>query len=197
MATLRNFNGLVSWRNAENSLQSVNLTMPLGQYTGYLRTTGVDGAISRSTGDVQLIANFDLSKVSFEHLNRPSGLILEADLTGNTFEGTKIVRLNETEFIQAEGATASIAGGFFGGNAGEVGGAYEVIGGAEEHTGRFVGAFGAKPNNSDSGAILLVSGWLRFSPEVLNMADSNRWDIWRDAGITIRVRTHYTNGTNY
>ena len=28
MATLRNFNGLVSWRNAENSLQSVNLTMP-------------------------------------------------------------------------------------------------------------------------------------------------------------------------
>ena len=28
MAALRNFNGLVSWRNAENSLQSVNLTMP-------------------------------------------------------------------------------------------------------------------------------------------------------------------------
>ena len=28
MAALRNFNGLASWRNAENSLQSVNLTMP-------------------------------------------------------------------------------------------------------------------------------------------------------------------------
>ena len=28
MATLRNFNGLASWRNAENSLQSVNLTAP-------------------------------------------------------------------------------------------------------------------------------------------------------------------------
>ena len=28
MATLRNFNGLASWRNAEKSLQSVNFTMP-------------------------------------------------------------------------------------------------------------------------------------------------------------------------
>ena len=28
MAALRNFNGLASWRNADNSLQSVNLTMP-------------------------------------------------------------------------------------------------------------------------------------------------------------------------
>ena len=28
MAALRNFNGLASWRNAENSLQSVNLTIP-------------------------------------------------------------------------------------------------------------------------------------------------------------------------
>ena len=28
MAVLRNFNGLVSWRNAENSLQSVNVTIP-------------------------------------------------------------------------------------------------------------------------------------------------------------------------
>ena len=30
MAALRNFNGLASWGNAENSLQSVNLTMPHG-----------------------------------------------------------------------------------------------------------------------------------------------------------------------
>ena len=28
MAALCNFNGLASWKNAENSLQSVNLTMP-------------------------------------------------------------------------------------------------------------------------------------------------------------------------
>ena len=28
MATLRNFNGLASWRNAENSPQSANVTMP-------------------------------------------------------------------------------------------------------------------------------------------------------------------------
>ena len=28
MTALRDFNGLVSWRNAENSLQSVNVTMP-------------------------------------------------------------------------------------------------------------------------------------------------------------------------
>ena len=28
MGALRNFNGLVSWRNAKNSLQSVNVTMP-------------------------------------------------------------------------------------------------------------------------------------------------------------------------
>ena len=28
-AALSNFNGLASWRNAENSLQSVNLTMPI------------------------------------------------------------------------------------------------------------------------------------------------------------------------
>ena len=30
MTALRNFNGLASWRNAENSLKSVNLTMPWG-----------------------------------------------------------------------------------------------------------------------------------------------------------------------
>ena len=29
MAALRNFNGLASWKNAENRLQSVNLTMPV------------------------------------------------------------------------------------------------------------------------------------------------------------------------
>ena len=29
MAALRNFNGLASWRNSENSLQSANLTMPV------------------------------------------------------------------------------------------------------------------------------------------------------------------------
>ena len=32
MAALRNFNGLASWKNAENSLQSVNLTMPTRAY---------------------------------------------------------------------------------------------------------------------------------------------------------------------
>ena len=30
MAALRNLNGPASWRNAENSLQSVNLTKPYG-----------------------------------------------------------------------------------------------------------------------------------------------------------------------
>ena len=30
MVVLRNFNGLASWRNGENSLQSVNLTTPFG-----------------------------------------------------------------------------------------------------------------------------------------------------------------------
>ena len=34
MAALRNFNGLASWKNAENSLQSVNLIMPAGPLIG-------------------------------------------------------------------------------------------------------------------------------------------------------------------
>ena len=36
MAALRNFNGLASWKNAENSLQSVNLTMPTYRTKGCL-----------------------------------------------------------------------------------------------------------------------------------------------------------------
>ena len=37
MVALRNFNGLASWRNAENSLQSVNLTMPAERFLKHLK----------------------------------------------------------------------------------------------------------------------------------------------------------------
>ena len=40
MAALRNFNGLVSWRNAEISPQSVNLTMPGRRLGARQRTAG-------------------------------------------------------------------------------------------------------------------------------------------------------------
>ena len=33
MAALRNFSGLASWRNAENSLESVNLAVPFRRYS--------------------------------------------------------------------------------------------------------------------------------------------------------------------
>ena len=45
MAALRNFNGLASWRNAENSLQSVNLTMPLARSDGASVPPRLDNAI--------------------------------------------------------------------------------------------------------------------------------------------------------
>ena len=41
MAALRNFNGLVSWRNAENSLQSVNVTIPTRRIRDALKTIEV------------------------------------------------------------------------------------------------------------------------------------------------------------
>ena len=55
MAALRNFNGLASWRNAENSLQSVNLTRPLVAklaqcFSGNQMTLDVEGVVDGGVG---------------------------------------------------------------------------------------------------------------------------------------------------
>ena len=44
MTALRNFNGLASWKNAENKLQSVNLTIPLPRLTQDMMEAGYQQA---------------------------------------------------------------------------------------------------------------------------------------------------------
>ena len=119
-----------------------------GQYTGFLKAHGPDGAILRSTGDVDITADFANSSLLVEMLStRGNALSLSGLIQGSSFAGTTIERLNETPVLQAAGATASMEGGFYGGDASEAGGVFEVVGGRSQDPGRFIGAFGGKTTN--------------------------------------------------
>ena len=49
--------------------------------------------------------------------------------------------------LQAQGAVADLAGGFYGQGAVEAGGVFEIVGGRAQDPGRFVGAFGGRKSN--------------------------------------------------
>ncbi len=119
-----------------------------GQVTGFLQGHGVDGQIGKFDGDVDIIADFLDASITMDMVStRGNSLVLTGSIQGNTFSGTHIERMSDTPVLQAEGAMANMKGGFFGVQAGEAGGVFEIVGGRAQNPGRMFGAFGGKKPN--------------------------------------------------
>ena len=117
----------------------------LGQFTGFVQFAGVDGRIVRTTGDVEMTADFANSEMTVDILTTGGrSYVLGAAIQGNVFSGTVIHDMPDSTAIQAQGATAELTGGFYGQGAVEAGGVFEVVGGRAQDPGRFVGAFGGR-----------------------------------------------------
>ena len=117
----------------------------LGQMTGFSKGHGVDGSIRHFTGDAEMTADFANAAMTVDLLN-PSNqrITLAGDIQGNVFSGTNLVEFPDLMSIQALGATAQFSGGFYGDEATETGGVFEVVGGRTQDPGRIVGAFGGR-----------------------------------------------------
>ena len=63
MAVLRDFNGLASWRNAENSLHSANLTVPRAGFEPIAKHIVECAGVG--------VTSSDLSLFDFKKLRRP------------------------------------------------------------------------------------------------------------------------------
>ena len=117
----------------------------LGQMTGFLKDHGVDGRIRHLTGDIEMTADFADAAMTVDLLSGSNRRItLAGDIQGNVFSGTNLVEFPDTMSIQALGATAQFSGGFYGDEATETGGVFEVVGGRTQDPGRIVGAFGGR-----------------------------------------------------
>ena len=120
----------------------------LGQYTGFVQGHGIDGEILKTTGDVDITADFANASLLVEALStRGTAFSVSGSIQGNTFSGTTLEHMDAISLIQVTDATARMEGGFYGAGASEAGGVIEVIGGRSQDPGRFVGAFGGKNTN--------------------------------------------------
>ena len=57
MAPPRKFNSLASWRNAENSLHSINLTMPYGTFESHAEVAGCLAFSRLCVHDVEIVVD--------------------------------------------------------------------------------------------------------------------------------------------
>ena len=115
----------------------------LGQSTGFITTH--DGTTARGVGDVTMTADFANARMTVDLLaTTEHRSVLSGTIDGNGFSGTTIERMSGSALIQAEGATATFSGGFYGGGAEEAGGVFEIVGGRAQNPGRLVGAFGGR-----------------------------------------------------
>ncbi|MDE0059016.1 MAG: transferrin-binding protein-like solute binding protein [Defluviicoccus sp.] len=116
----------------------------LGEYIGYLQGHGVGGRIIPTSGGADMTADFANAEMTVDLApDRPFRLVLTGTIQGNEFSGTTLVQYNSS-LLQAQGATAHFSGGFYGGEAVEAGGVFEVVGGRAQDPGRLVGAFGGR-----------------------------------------------------
>ena len=117
----------------------------LGQFTGFVQFAGIDGRMLRTTGDVEMTADFASAEMTVDMLS-PGGrnYVLGATIQGNGFSGTTIHDMPDGTSIQAQGATVELTGRFYGQGAVEAGGVFEIVGGRAQYPGRFVGAFGGR-----------------------------------------------------
>ena len=117
----------------------------LGQFTGFVQGHGVDGKIIHTTGDVEMTADFANAEMTVDMLTTSNyRVVLGGAIQDNEFSGTSIHQLPNIPILQAQGATARLAGGFYGEGAVEAGGVFEVVGGRTQDPGRSVGAFGGR-----------------------------------------------------
>ena len=121
----------------------------LGQFTGFVQRAGVGGDIDHTTGDVEMTADFANAAMTVDMLSTGGvNYVLGATIQGNGFSGTTIHDMPDQGIaLQAQGAVADLAGGFYGQGAVEAGGVFEVVGGRAQDPGRFVGAFGGRKSN--------------------------------------------------
>ena len=117
----------------------------LGQVTGFVQAYGVGGDIRHYTGDVKMTADFSNAEMTVDmRTTRGTNIVLGGTIQGNEFSGNTIHQMPDTRFLQAQGATAELAGGFYGQGAVEAGGVFEIVGGRTQDPGRVVGAFGGR-----------------------------------------------------
>lgn len=139
---------LVALDNAKTSAADMPVTGTasyLGQFTGFVQRHGVNGDINRTTGDVEMTADFATAEMTVDLLTtNNSRTILGGAIQGNEFSGTTIHEASVNSYFEIQGATARMSGGFYGQDAVEAGGVFEVVGGRAQDPGRFVGAFGGR-----------------------------------------------------
>ena len=117
----------------------------MGQYTGFIHGHGASGLLAKSDGDVEMTADFVNAAMKVDIVSTRGGkLVLSGAIQGNEFSGTTIDQMGVGSLIEAQGATASFSGGFYGNAAVEAGGVFEVVGGRAQDPGRLVGAFGGR-----------------------------------------------------
>ena len=73
MVALRNFNGLDSWRNAKNSLRSVNLTMPT---VDIFRKSAVAGGGPNSLAHIATTVDTSETGGDLAHNNMPPSAVM-------------------------------------------------------------------------------------------------------------------------
>ena len=117
----------------------------LGQSTGFVQGHGVGGRIVHFTADVEMTADFANAAMTVDMLTtRGTRTVLGGTIQGNEFSGTTIHQMPQSSLIETQGATAQMTGGFYGTDAAEAGGVYEIVGGRAQEPGRVVGAFGGR-----------------------------------------------------
>ena len=116
-----------------------------GQSTGFVQGHGVGGRILHFTADIEMTADFANAAMTVDMLTtRGTRYVLGGSIQGNGFSGTTIHQMPQSSLIETQGATAQMTGGFYGTDAVEAGGVYEVVGGRAQDPGRVVGAFGGR-----------------------------------------------------
>ena len=122
-----------------------------GDFFGFTRWN--DGEVVRANGVVDMTADFANASmtVNLGFLLRSGGVgrfaTLSGSIQGSTFAGTNLEYLADSSRLQAQGATGSMTGGFYGPQAPEAGGVFEIVGGRAQNPGRIVGAFGGEKDN--------------------------------------------------
>lgn len=117
----------------------------LGQSTGFVQGHGTNGVRGHFVADVEMTADFTNSEIMVDVLSTLNNrFVLSGMIQDNEFSGTTISEMTDSPPLQAQGATARFRGGFYGDEAIEAGGVFEVIGGRPQDPGRLVGGFGGR-----------------------------------------------------
>ena len=119
----------------------------MGQFTGFAHGHGAGQDIVHMTGDAEMTADFANAAMTVDMLTtRNTRIVLSGNIIqGNEFSGTTIDQMViRSSYFEVQGAEAQFSGGFYGEEAVEAGGVFEVVGGRAQDPGYLVGAFGGR-----------------------------------------------------